>query len=157
LFKTQLSSSLIPEKVVIAVVPVVAFFSWTALPIVVAVIFSWTALPIILAVTIFLLMIVLVPYSIYTIYMAPLNISYDASFLFITDRKTEKIITLKSITQVQPVSNYASLRKRWQINYLENGLEEQIFFYPKEGTGSLLSFIKAVKVQNPMAHCADVN
>ena len=157
MFKTQLSSNLIPEKVVIAVVPVIAFFGWTTLPIIVAVIFSWTALPIILAVTLFLVIIVLVPYSIYTIYMAPLNISYDASFVFITDRKTEKIIALKSITQVQPISNYASLRKRWQINYVENGLEEQIFFYPKEGPSSLLSFIKAVRVQNPTARCADVN
>ncbi len=157
MFKTQLSSNLIAEKVVIAIVPVIAFFSWTALPMIVAAIFSWTALPIILAVTIFLLMIVLVPYSIYTIYMAPLNISYDASFVFITDRKTEKIITLKSITQVQPISNYASLRKRWQITYVENGLEEEIFFYPMEGASNLLSFIKTVRAQNPMAHCADVN
>jgi hypothetical protein len=144
LFKTQLSSNLIPEKVVIAVVPVITFFSWTALPIMVAVV-------------VFLLMLILVPYSIYTIYMAPLNISYDDSFVFITDRKTEKIITLKSIRQIQPVTSYGSLRKRWQISYVENGLEEEIFFYPKEGVNSLLLFIKAVRAQNPMAHCADVS
>jgi hypothetical protein len=144
LFKTQLSSNLIPEKVVIAVVPIITFL-------------CWTALPIMIAVAVFLLMLSLVPYSIYTIYMAPLNIAYDASFVFITDRKTEKIITLKSITQIQPVTGYGSLRKRWQIAYVENGLEEEIFFYPKEGAASLLSFIKAVRVQNPMAHCADVN
>jgi len=126
------------------VVPVITFFCWTALPIMVAVV-------------VFLLMLILVPYSIYTIYMAPLNISYDASFVFIVDRKTEKIITLKSITQIQPVTNYGSLRKRWRISYVENSLEEDVFFYPIEGATSLLSFMKAVRAQNPMAHCADVN
>ena len=144
MFKTQLSSNLIPEKVVIAVVPVLAFFSVGAM------------MPI-LTILVFLLMLILVPYSIYTIYMTPLNITYDASFVFITDRKTEKIITLKSITQIQPVTGYGSLRKRWQISYVENGLEEEIFFYPKEGVSSLLSFTKAVRAQNPIAHCADVN
>jgi hypothetical protein len=89
--------------------------------------------------------------------MAPLNISYDASFVFVTDRKTEKIITLKSIRQIQPVSNYASLRKRWRISYVENGIEEDIYFYPIEGSVSLLSFMKAVRAQNPMVHYADVN
>jgi hypothetical protein len=144
LVKTQLSSNLIPEKVVIAVVPAITFFSWTALPIMIAVI-------------VFLLMLVLVPYSIYSIYMAPLNISYDASFVFIVSRKTEKIITLKSITQIQPVTNYGTLRKRWRISYVEKGLEEDVFFYTIEGSSSLLSFMKAVRAQNPMAHCADLN
>ncbi|MFI5163351.1 MAG: hypothetical protein ACHQHN_18880 [Sphingobacteriales bacterium] len=144
MFKTQLSSNLISEKVVIAVVPVITFF-------------SWTALPIMIAVAVFLLMLILVPYSIYTIYMAPLNISYDASFVFITDRKTEKIITLKSISQIRPVSSYGSLRKGWEICYIENGVEEELFFHPIDGPGSLLPFMKAVRAQNPMAHCADVN
>ena len=120
----------------IAVVPLITFFSWTALPIMVAVV-------------VFLLMLILVPYSIYTIYMAPLNISYDASFVFITNRKTEKIITLKSIKHIQPVSGYGSLRQRWQISYLENGLEEDLFFYPKD-KADLVQFIKVVRMQNPM-------
>ena len=144
MFQTKLSSNLIPEKVVIAVVPVLAFCSLGAM------------MPI-LTVLVFLLLLILVPYSIYTIYMAPLNISYDASFVFITDRKTEKIITLKSIKQIQPVTSYLSLRKRWQISYVENDAEEELFFYPIEGESSLRSFIKAVRAQNPMAHCADVN
>ncbi len=115
--------------------------------------FSWTALPIMIAVIVFMLMLVLVPYSIYTIYMAPLNISYDASFVFIASRKTEKIITLKSITQIQPVINYGSLRKRWRISYVDNSLEEDIFFYPVEGSVSLALFMKAVRTQNPSVDC----
>jgi hypothetical protein len=136
LFKTQLSNNLIAEKVVIAVVPIITFFSWAAL------------VPII-AVLIFLLMLILVPYSIYIIYMSPLNIAFDASFAFITDRKTEKIIALKNIIHIKPASNLAVLRKRWQISYIENGIEEELFFYPVDDS-AIQQFIKTVRMQNPL-------
>ncbi len=125
---------------VIAVVPVLAFFTLGAM------------MPI-LTILVFLVMLILVPYSIYTIYMVPLNISYDAAFVFIASRKTEKIIALKSITQIQPVINYGSLRKRWRISYVDNSLEEDIFFYPVEGSVSLALFMKAVRTQNPSVDC----
>ena len=142
MFKTQLSSNLVEEKVVIAVVPVLTFF-------------SFSMMPVIITILVFLLMLMLVSYSIYTIYMAHLNISYDASFVFITDRKTEKIITLKSITRIRPASG--SLRKRWAITYSENGVEEELFFYPKDGSASLAPFVKAVKVENPMVSSSGIN
>jgi len=136
LFKTQLSNNLIAEKVVIAVVPVITFFSWTAMP------------PII-AILVFLLMLMLVPYSIYTIYMAHLNIAFDATLMYITDRKTERIVPLKSITRIKPVSNFAILRKQWQLNYVENGLEEEMSFYPADNS-AVQQFIKAVRARNPL-------
>jgi hypothetical protein len=142
LFKTQLSSRLIPEKVTIAVVPVLTFF-------------SWAAMPVIIAILVFLLMLMLVPYSIYTIYMAHLNIAFDGSFAFITDRKTEKIIALKSVTRISPVGNFSILRKRWQISYLENGIEEDLFFYPTDNS-ALQQFIKTVRTQNPLVSFEDV-
>ncbi|MGZ3778883.1 MAG: hypothetical protein ACXVAZ_14570, partial [Mucilaginibacter sp.] len=137
MFKTQLSNNLIAEKVVIAVVPAITFFSWTAMPLVIAIL-------------VFLLMVMLVPYSIYTIYMAHLNIAFDASLAYITDRKTERIIALKSIRSIKPVSNFAILRKQWQISYVENGLEEELSFYPADNS-AVQQFIKAVRAQNPLA------
>ncbi|MBS1502887.1 MAG: hypothetical protein JST32_12545 [Bacteroidetes bacterium] len=141
MFKTQLSSGLIPEKVTIAVVPPIVFFSWAALQ------------PII-ALLMFLLMLILVPYSIYTIYMSHLNIAYDESLAFITDRKTEKIIALKNITAIRPVSGFVILRKRWQMSYLENGVAEELFFYPADIT-AIQRFVKAVRKHNPFISVAD--
>ena len=120
----------------IAVVPVITFF-------------SWTAMPLIIAILVFLLMLMLVPYSIYTIYMAHLNIAFDATLMYITDRKTERIVPLKSITRIKPVSNFAILRKQWQLNYVENGLEEEMSFYPADNS-AVQQFIKAVRAQNPL-------
>ena len=141
MFKTQLSNNLIAEKVVIAIVPVITFF-------------SWTAMPLIIAILVFLLMLMLVPYSIYTIYMAHLNISFDASLAYITDRKTERIIALKSIRSIKPVSNFAILRKRWQISYAENGVEEELFIYPADNP-AMQQFIKAVRTQNPLVSASN--
>lgn len=141
LFRTQLSSNLIPEKVVIAVVPVVTFLSWAALPVIVAA-------------SLFFLMLILVPYSIYTIYMAPLSISYDESFLFVTSRKTEKIIKLKDISRIEPSASYSSLRKRWQISYTENGVEQELFFNPNDTT-DVARFKKVARAQNPMIFVVD--
>ncbi|MFB9845372.1 hypothetical protein [Mucilaginibacter ginsenosidivorans] len=141
MFKTQLSSNLIPEKVIIAVVPVITFFSWAALPAIVAAL-------------LFVLMLVLVPYSIYTIYMAPLNLSYDESFLFVTSRKTEKIIRLKDIIRIEPSAGYTSLRKRWQISYAENSAEQELFFYPND-TADVSRFKKVARAKNPMIFVAD--
>jgi hypothetical protein len=141
LFKTQLSSSLIPEKVIIAVVPVLTFLSFSAMPVVISIL-------------VLLLMLMLVPYSIYTIYMAHLNISFDASLAYITDRKTERIIPLKNIRHIRPVSNFAVLKKRWQISLVENGVEEELYFYPADNI-VIQQFIKAVKVQNPLVSTSD--
>lgn len=136
MFKTQLSNNLIAEKVVIAIVPVITFF-------------SWTAMPLIIAMLVFLLMLMLVPYSIYTIYMAHLNIAFDATLMYVTDRKTERIVPLKSIRSIKPVSNFAILRKQWQLNYVENNLEEEILFYPADNA-TIQQFIGTVKAQNPL-------
>jgi hypothetical protein len=106
-------------------------------------------MPLIIAVLVFLLMLMLVPYSIYTIYMAHLNIAFDASLAYITDRKTERLISLKNIRGIKPASNFAVLRKRWQISYVENGLEEELFFYPADNA-AIQQFIKAVRTQNPL-------
>jgi hypothetical protein len=141
MFQSQLSSKLIPEKIIIAVVPVITFF-------------SFSAMPVIISILVLLLMLMLFPYSIYTIYMAHLNIAFDASLAYITDRKTERIIALKSITGIKPVSNAAILRKRWEISYLENGIEEELFFYPADNT-ALQQFIKTVRTQNPMVSASN--
>lgn len=141
MFKTQLSASLIPEKVIIALVPVITFF-------------SFSLMPVIIGVLVLLLMIMLVPYSIYTIYMAHLNISFDGSLAYVTDRKTERIIALKNITHIKPVSNFAILRRRWQISYTENGIEEELSFYPADDT-AVQHLIKATRAQNPLVSASD--
>lgn len=116
--------------------------------------FSWAALPVVVAALLFVLMLLLVPYSIYTVYMAPLNISYDASFLFMTNRKTEKIIRLKDISHIEPAANYTSLRKRWQLRYTENGAEKELYFYPNDTT-AIMRFKKVARAQNPMIFVVD--
>ncbi|MBS1529980.1 MAG: hypothetical protein JSU01_06715 [Bacteroidetes bacterium] len=141
MFKTQLSASLIPEKIIIAVVPVLTFF-------------SFSAMPLIIGILVLLLMLMLVPYSIYTIYMAHLNIAFDGSLAYITDRKTERLIALKNITHIKPVSNFAVLRKRWQVTYIENGVEEDLYFYPADNSVVQL-FIKAVRAQNPLVSASN--
>ncbi|HEX3384130.1 MAG TPA: hypothetical protein VHS53_03020 [Mucilaginibacter sp.] len=141
MFKTQLSSNLIPEKIIIAVVPLLTFF-------------SFSAMPVIISILVLLLMLMLVPYSIYTIYMAHLNIAFDASLAYITDRKTERIIALKSITSIKPVSDVAILRRRWQISYIENSVEEELFFYPTDNM-TVQQFIKTVRTQNPMVSASN--
>jgi hypothetical protein len=141
LFKTQLSNNLVAEKVVIVIVPVIMFF-------------SWAAMPLIIALLVFLLMLMLVPYSIYTIYMAHLNIAFDAAVTFITDRKTERLIPLQDIKAIRPVSNFAALRIRWQITYVENEIEEALYFYPADNF-VVEKFIKAVRVKNPRVSAPD--
>jgi hypothetical protein len=136
MFKTQLTASLIPEKIIIAVVPVLTFF-------------CFSLMPVIIGILVLLLMLMLVPYSIYTIYMSHLNISFDGSLAYITDRKTERIIALKNIRHIKPVSNFAVLRRRWQVSYTENGIEEDLYFYPADNT-AVQQFIKAARAQNPL-------
>jgi hypothetical protein len=136
MFQSQLTSKLIPEKIIIAVVPALTFF-------------SFSLMPLIIGILVLLLMLMLVPYSIYTIYMAHLNIAFDASLVYITDRKTERIIAMKSIRSIKPVSNFALLRKQWQISYVENDLEEELSFYPADNT-AIEQLIKAAKAQNPL-------
>src|SRR3569833_696931 len=142
MFQSQLSSKLIPEKIIIALVPVFTFF-------------SFSLMPVIIGILVLLLMLMLVPYSIYIIYMSHLNIAFDSSLAYITDRKTERIIVLKIITHIRPVSNFAVLRKRWQINYAENGLEEELYFYPADET-VVRQFIKAVRAQNQLVVFDDI-
>jgi len=141
LFKAQLSASLIPEKVIIAIVPPITFFSFSLMPVVIGIL-------------VLLLMVMLVPYSIYTIYMSHLNIAFDASLAYITDRKTERIIALKNIKHIKPVSNFTVLRKRWQITHVENSLEEELYFYPADDA-AVQQFIKAVRSQNPLVSASN--
>jgi hypothetical protein len=88
--------------------------------------------------------------------MAPINVAYDEALLFITDRKTEKIIPLKSITHIGLVPGNVAFRKRWEITYAEKGIEECLFFYPKDGTETVASFVKAVRAQNSTVNCSDI-
>ncbi|MEO6850275.1 MAG: hypothetical protein ABI203_05000 [Mucilaginibacter sp.] len=143
MFKIQLSTDLIPEKIVLVLVPFAVFLFWATVPIVVAVV-------------VFLLLLIFVPYSLYTIYMAPVNLAYDGSLLFITSRKTEKIIQLKSIQHIAIVSGNLALRKRWQITYMENSEEETILFYAKDGQDTMASFAKTVRTKNPAANWIDI-
>ena len=86
--------------------------------------------------------------------MAHLNIAFDASLAYISDRKTERIIALKNITHIKPASNFAVLRKRWQISYTENGIEEELYFYPANDT-AVQQLIKAVRAQNPLVSASN--
>jgi len=138
LFRTQLSSDLIIEKALIALVWLITFFCWTSVP--------GYFLPFI---TLFLAFIFCL-YSIYIIYFAAVNASYDSSYLFVTDRKTEIIISLKSIACIEQVYSYKSFRKKLKITYTENGVDEELALYPKGGATELARFINAVKAQNSL-------
>lgn len=142
--KTQLSSNLVGEKIFTALAWPVSFVIWPLLPM---------PLPVILLLT----TVLFVLYSIYNIYFAVVNVSYDATCLFITDRKKEKIIKLESITQVDRSPYYGGWRKRWKLTYTENGVEESMLFYPLNDTISLVPFIKQVKHQNPSVDIADTD
>jgi hypothetical protein len=141
LFKTQLSSNLVPEKVLIALVWVIAFFSWQSVP----GFFS--------PFVVIFLAFILVLYSIYIVYIAAINISYDAHHLFIADRKTERIIPLANVTQVKRSFSIASPRTRWRIIYVDpEGIEAELFFYPEDNM-AMAVFTRIVRKENPIANC----
>lgn len=142
--KTQLSSNLVSEKIVTALAPPISFFIWPVLPM---------PLPLIL----FLATIIFVLYSIYNIYFVVVNVSYDAAFLFITDRKKEKIIELKSIIRIERSPYYGGWRKRWKMTYIENGVDEFLLFFPLDDSVGLVPFIKQVKDKNPSVEIADTD
>jgi len=141
LFKTQLSSSLIPEKILIVLVWVITFFSFSLISLYLPV------LPIII------IAILLVLYSVYVVYMTSLNVSYDARFLFVTDRKTEKIIPFQNIEEIKKSFHLASPRTRWKIVYKDYDLlEEELDFYP-ESNEAMVEFIKIARQVKPIIHC----
>jgi len=96
---------------------------------------------------------ILVLYSIYIVYIAATNISYDGSHLFIADRKTERIILLSNIKEVRRSFSIASPRTRWKIAYIDhNGLDCELYFYP-ENNAAMVPFIRVVRMKNPIARC----
>ena len=81
--------------------------------------------------------------------MASLNVSYDAAFVFVTDRKTEKIIKLENIKEIKKGFHLASPRTRWKIVYIDYDLlEEELNFYPKDDY-AMIDFIKTVRQIKP--------
>lgn len=140
-FKTQLSSNLVPEKVLIAVVWIITVMAWKSIP----GLFS----PFLVILTVF----ILVLYSIYIVYIAAVNISYDNAHLFIADRKTELIILLVNITEVKRSFSIASPRTRWKITYIDQlGAEAELYFYP-ESNAAMIPFTRVVRMRNPIARC----
>ncbi len=141
MFKTQLSSNLIPEKILIVLVWIITFFSFSAVAL------YLPLLPIII------IIVLLVLYSVYVVYMASLNVSYDAAFVFVTDRKTEKIIKLNNIKEIKKSFHPASPRTRWKIVYIDyNLLEEELNFYPKDDY-AMIDFIKTARQIKPTIDC----
>ncbi len=141
MFKTQLSSNLIPEKILIVLVWIITFFSFSAVAL------YLPLLPIII------IIVLLVLYSVYVVYMASLNVSYDAAFVFVTDRKTEKIIKLNNIKEIKKSFHPASPRTRWKIVYIDyNLLEEELNFYPQDYY-ALIDFIKTARQIKPTIDC----
>lgn len=144
MFKTQLSSNLVPEKVLIAIVWVIAFFSWQSVPR----FFS----PFVVILIVFILVLYSI-YIVYIVYIAAVNISYDAHHLFIADRKTERIIPLANVTQVKRSFSIVSPRTRWRIIYVDpEGTEAELFFYPEDST-AMAVFVRIVRKENPIANC----
>lgn len=101
--------------------------------------------------------IIFVLISIYNIYFVVVNVSYDATCLFITDRKKEKIIKLQSIIQIERSPYYGGWRKRWKLTYSENGIDVYLLFYPLDDAISLVPFVKEVKDQNPSVIIVDID
>jgi hypothetical protein len=96
-----------------------------------------------------LLTVIFVLYGIYILYFVAVNVSYDASFLYIADRKTEKIIPFEKVTSIKRASSPLSLRIRWRIAYIDmTSVEDELYFYP-EANGAITDFAKAVRRQNP--------
>jgi hypothetical protein len=140
-FKTQLSSNLVPEKVLIAIVWVITIMAWKEIP----GLFS----PFLVILVVF----ILVLYSIYIVYVAAINISYDGLHLFVTDRKTERIIPLANIKEVKRSFSLASPRTRWKISYADYyQVEGELYFYP-EDSAAMAEFIRVVRKHNPFVRC----
>ena len=98
---------------------------------------------------IIIIILLLVLYSVYVVYMASLNVSYDAAFVFVTDRKTEKIIKLENIKEIKKSFHLASPRTRWKIVYIDYDLlEEEIDFFP-ENNVAMMEFIKIARQIKP--------
>ena len=98
---------------------------------------------------IIIIILLLVLYSVYVVYMASLNVSYDAAFVFVTDRKTEKIIKLENIKEIKKSFHMASPRTRWKIVYIDYDLlEEEIDFFP-ENNVAMMEFIKIARQIKP--------
>lgn len=139
MIKKQLSSNLIAEKIVFAIALIIIIFFLIAIP----------EIP-----TLFpLIALIFIGYGIYTIYFVVSNISYDDSYVYIKNRKQDKVVELKRIIQIKLTPYKGSWRQQWKIKYLENGMEESLFFYLKYGLISLRPFIKIVKSQNPSVDC----
>jgi|SRR5581483_4927605 len=139
MFKTQLSSNLVAEKILIAIIWIVTILVWRSVP-------GYFS-PFLLLILVFLFVL----YSVYIVYIAAVNVAYDASNLFISDRKTEKIIPLSNITHIKRSISFSSPRTRWKITYLGNDrIEEDLYFYA-EDIVVMNAFIKAVRMQNPIA------
>lgn len=137
MLKKQLSSNLIAEKTIVISALVITSPFWL-------VVNEFPAISIILV-----LILILCVYSLYTVFYVVSNVSYDDSHLYIIHRKQQKSIELKEIIQIKLTPYWGSWRSQWKIKYIENGNEQQIFFYLKYGLLSLRPFIKTVKIQNP--------
>jgi hypothetical protein len=141
LIKKQLSSNLLAEKIIIALVLIITLPSW----------FFVSEFP---AISIFLVLILIFcGYSLYTIYFVVSNLYYDNLYLYIKSRKQDKVIELKDIIQIKITPYFGSWRTQWKIKYIENNREEFVFFYLKYGLFSLTPFIKLVKTKNPTVDC----
>jgi uncharacterized membrane protein len=92
--KKKLSSNLIAEKIVLILVLIITILFWISIP----------EIPVI----VFLLVLVFIAYSVYAIYFVVSNLSYDDSFLYIKDRKQEKVVELKKIVQIKLTPYYGS-------------------------------------------------
>lgn len=137
MIKKQLSSNLLAEKILIAIVLI------TTLP-VLLVIYDYPAIGIFIAI-----IYVFCWFSLHTIYSVVSDVSYDESQLYIKHKKREKSIELRNIDQIKLTARWGSWRSQWRITYIENKEEKKVYFYLKYGLVSLMPFVKAVKRQNP--------
>jgi hypothetical protein len=131
--KTQLSSNLIAEKIVLVVIILFGIFLW-----------SIPMIP-------FGLFIVPVVFAVYCIYMMVWvlrNISYDEDDVFIRNRKNVDIIDFTKLIQIKVSPLYGSWRTMWKIIYVNGDKEEWAYFYAKYGLISMNKFIKVAKLKN---------
>jgi len=135
LIKHQLSSNLIAEKIITFVLIIIAPLLWIGIP----------EIPIVL----FILALVFAIYSFYTIYFVVSSAVFDDTCLFARNRKAEKVINLKNITQIKLTPYYGSFRNMWKIQYIENDQQKSILIFLKNGLVSLTPFVKAVRSKNP--------
>ncbi len=134
----QLSSNLLAEKIVIITGFLLSTLVYLIIP-------DFLIL--------YLIVLIFIGLSVYSVYFLVSNISYDENYLYLKQKKEQKTVELNNIIQIKITPHWGSWRRMWKVKYVENEKEGNLYFYLKYGYFTLNPFIKQVKLKNPFVEC----